>query len=482
MHHHSKGAELVQEHPLLCSLPRFLRKQNGLSGDVVQFLKRQLYFAYPRTLWLKLSVEHADLTIRHSTDFTAVGAALKSWLGINKSIRHLVFDFLEVTILDIEGMASLCEAVLCGPNCPTTARILCSKETRNVLFPRRSPPETQFFEKRDEVFLSLRSISAGATVKIRLPKTLDMPALDNTLLELAGSSQLDHCDALLFDMTEVEEGNFETYSMLAPLVHSLAHERGTLASMVNASAKVQSKLVSYGSLYPMRSYFVHTPQALLQEAVPPEDHSILPLTSFVADDQIHNVCDDHLRVMLKHAVPWFGNVVGTNDRVPLTAHEFKQITILFRSLLQIVFELIENVRQHANGLGYVMMELDPRFGGGLRIYIGDTGIGLAHGISRAYRMNVRSDAKALQMIFHLVEHMQKRRNLPGHLAFGGRGLDRVRATLMNLAGKLTIRTGSAMASYEPINSIEPFGLKVRRYAIDGTHIHISIPTRTKRRP
>lgn len=125
------------------------------------------------------------------------------------------------------------------------------------------------------------------------------------------------------------------------------------------------------------------------------------------------------------------------------------------------------------------MELDPLPDQGLRIYVGDTGIGLASGISKSYGIGNLSHVKAVEMSMTLADQIERRRTLPGPLAFGGRGLEHVGVMLKRLRGTISMQTGHAMAEFAPTKKRKPLNTYKDLYHIQGTHVHIKIPTRWK---
>jgi hypothetical protein len=145
-------------------------------------------------------------------------------------------------------------------------------------------------------------------------------------------------------------------------------------------------------------------------------------------------------------------------------------------LLRVVDELIDNAAHHSGGLGYLMIELNPEPKKGLSIYIGDTGIGLARGIQRSYKERVEGDLEAVGIALRLVDYLPKRRQLRGTSAFGGRGLEHVRILLKRLSATAWIRSGTAMAEFAPRKGQEPIKVYPNLYDVQGTHIHINIPT------
>jgi hypothetical protein len=148
-------------------------------------------------------------------------------------------------------------------------------------------------------------------------------------------------------------------------------------------------------------------------------------------------------------------------------------------LQKIMGELVENVMGHARGVGYLAIELNPEPGKGLHIYVGDTGIGLGSGLKRSYRMKKPSDKEAVCMSMSLGDELGRRRRLAGTMSFGGRGLEHIGVLLRRLNGTISIRSGEAMASFSPKKHKGRKAAKVHSgmYPVQGTHIHIYIPSK-----
>jgi len=321
-------------------------------------------------------------------------------------------------------------------------------------------------------------------------------SLDSALREQAPPSKLNAFDAIELDFSEVTSVDFQAHSMISPMIHSIAHKHGLLATIVNLRrSKVEKDLVNHGSLRVMRSNLVHIPQDYLRQvdwldpdiepasvlqAKPSSDHverSFLSMRTFGADDAspIKQLCARRLHLILNEHACWFGDVSGVS-RGP-TPMQMTRVPGYYEDLMRVVDELIDNAAHWSLGLGYVMIELNPQPHKGLSIYVGDTGIGLARGIRRTYKMRVGSDLQAVKTAMQLADHLPERRRLRGTSAFGGRGLEHVRLVLKRLSATAWIRSGTAMAEFAPHQEREPIKLYPKLYNVLGTHIHINIPSK-----
>jgi hypothetical protein len=150
-------------------------------------------------------------------------------------------------------------------------------------------------------------------------------------------------------------------------------------------------------------------------------------------------------------------------------------------------ELVDNVLYHAGGmgsggireiaLGYISIEVDTLPKEGLHVYVGDTGIGLEKGLARSYEMKPPTEAEAVAMALSLGEKLDQRK--PSEDPRGGRGLEHAGVLLRRLRGRICIRTGGAMAIFAPEKGRKAVKIQSNMYNVQGTHIHIRIPSKWK---
>jgi hypothetical protein len=485
MRNHDVAEGLVQEHPLISGLARFLTRR-GLHKSTVDYLRHRTFFAYPGTLWLRMAVDIREagakeaISYRQSLDPKDTAEALNAWLRKSPAIHNIVFDLLDVTILDVRSMLHLFEATgLDG----TGRYCVCQGELRDILLGQKAIDEKCVFPTERAMLNQLRDVPSTRLCRIQLPKELELMSLDAALLEQAPSLILHNFDAIAFDMSAVSSVSFRAHAMLSPIIHSLAHKHGILATILNPKPKILKDIITHGSLRVMRSYIIQVPQLYLQSNDPVGSESgVVPMKAFGGNElsRVQELFTRRLMQILHYYQWWMGDVSRISKGA--TPRTITNLASVYNSLMNIVNELVDNVAHHANGLGYLMVELNPLPKMGLSIYVGDTGIGLARGISRGYKMKISSNAEAVQMSLQLADYIGKRRRLPGTLAFGGRGLEHVGVMLKRLSGTLWIRSGNAMAAFSPKNGREPFEIHEGLYDIQGTHVHIHIPTQWEALP
>ena len=257
MRTHDQAERPSLGHPLLKSLPEHLKK-TGLPSISVEFLERRLFFAYPRTLWLKIGIDpeaSGEVGIRHSLDFSRLGKTLNSWLKRNPAIRTLVFDLRGVRIFDAQGLLSLYDSAVL----PKTKFILCENEIDEILRAKTSVPPEKLFSSESILLSHLRDVPPQRLCQVLLPKSLELHTLDQALKEQASDLKLRRADAISLDMSNVTTMSFRAHSMISPVIHSLAHSHGILATIQNPRPRIINDMVNHGTLRPMRSYIIQTP-------------------------------------------------------------------------------------------------------------------------------------------------------------------------------------------------------------------------------
>lgn len=471
MHCHNMAEGVVEGHPLTDGLADFLKEQK-LTATWIEFLKKRLFFAYPRTAWFKLDAEHpSDVKLRHEIDVRIAGDALRSWLWRPGGFSHVVFDVRKITILDRQGMLDFFERAS-SPDHPSF--ILASKEVGTQFFARNPSPTTRiFFEERD-LLAFLRNTAQDRQTTISLPHQLSLLSLDETLRAQASDAALDLCDVATFDFSKVRGADFNAISTLAPLLHSMAHKKGVLFAVQNPSPKFSPTLMKYAPLRVVAPYLV----AGREFATASEETATTALAMKCFTDaetlDIQDLCLATFNSLLEPHISWFVAQAGLSTAVAQS--RYHRVADLIKQFRQIVKELVENVSMHAQGLGYLMMDLAPHPGKGLSIFVGDTGVGLAKGIWAAYKFRPRSDVHAVSLVLEMKDRLRFRRKGNSPFVSGGRGLERVANILIKLKGQLSVRSGTALAEFNPAVTLEPLNVHKNLYPIDGTQLHIFLPT------
>jgi hypothetical protein len=239
---------------------------------------------------------------------------------------------------------------------------------------------------------------------VPLPRNLDLFSLDEALKTHASDEKVQNCDVIALDMAAVMKISFEAHCMLSPIIHSLGHRYGILATVLNAKRKVVADIGAHGSLRPMRSNLIQVPQQYLRRIDPLEDKGYkgepVAMRTFTHFEvwQIQDFWLSRLTEMYKYYHAWFIDIgdipeVGTD-----------RLGIILRHLQNIIKELVDNAALHSGGVGYLALEVNtlPEIGG-LGIYIGDTGVGLARGLAKSYNMELPSDVRAVSIAMSLGE-------------------------------------------------------------------------------
>ena len=469
MHTHRCGEAVNDGHPLNTGLVSYLRK-HVVQPSCVNFLANRICFVYPKTLWLRLAADTPDdVRLRQELEVQVVGDLISKWLREISRFPRVVLDLRNVTIVDVGHLRGFLSSLTKGtPNTyylvDTSASIVMSR-LLNL-------SESMIYTDEPKVISAIRQSLAESFATVSFPRRVDVLSMDSVLREQLSRRRMTGCDAVIFDCQHVGAMDFGATAMLTPLVHSLAHKYGVLAKFINIPGRLAKMLERFGALRPISSFLL-SGCAGIDEPVR-SDNRAMPLTAFTSDE-LFNIQVKFLNSfdgMVRDDINWFMRTLGLSKRSrPWTIDKMGNMVVVFR---QLVKELVENVALHAYGIGYAMLELHPVTG--MSIFVGDVGIGLARGISHVYRVRVRGDEQAVSMVMGLKNLMSKRRRPLGALAYGGRGLERVRYILGKLEGTALVRSGTSMALYQPKHASDPTNIYHRLFAMCGTQILINIPS------
>jgi hypothetical protein len=484
MHIHDAAEEVVEKHPLILDLEDRLRDEEFAPADI-SFLCRHVCFAYPRTLWVKWNVdtdkEHAaeDLGLRHSLDPQKTGKFLGSWLAEKLPIKNIVFDLSGVTIFDAEKMGGLFAATTADSD--GAKYYVCSGEMAARLREVPAINADAIFTSERAMLMHLRHVSVSQRCVVPLPECLSLLTLDQALRRCAADAKIRNRDVIAFDFANVKKISFDAHCMFAPIIHSLAHRYGILATVSNVRKKIVADISAHGSLRPMRANLIQVDSPNILRRLDPAEFAGGPFATrtFTAFElwQITAAWMARLEEMKRYYVSWFV-AVGKIPRF-YGQEEIDRMEEAMGDLQNILKELVDNVAAHSEGLGYLAMELNPRPKGGLSIYVGDTGIGLAKGLQRSYKFKTEpTDEEAVFLAMSLGDRLADRQQ-SGNFPLGGRGLEHVGLLLRRLHGTISIRTRSAQATFHPEKIRVADSVRSDLYPVDGTHIHIHIPTKWK---
>lgn len=472
MHEFRTAEEVVRDHPLLSSLRPFLRKA-GCTAAQIKFLERRIAFAYPKTIWIRLSVDEPDeLEVRFTISQNDLGVVLQQWLTKN-SFGRSVFDFRGVTILDLIPLLDFLHAATAGLG----ARYYLCEAALTPLLSQAHVPVGQIRNDESTLMQELRRPDQLRSRVVPLPENVSSRKLDAALLNYAAKVDLEGCDLVVFDMNDVLRIPFDSASLLTPVVTTIAHKSGALTAFTNMRRRIAHELQRLGALRPVFTYLIGA-----AEPAPPglgNWPSTFPMHAFRPDQltAIRSLAQAACQRILETHGSW----LSATSRLPIIPKpvSFELRATLVRSLLRLINELLQNVAQHSQGRGYLMMDLEPAIG--LSVYIGDSGIGLAKPLSKRYALPIRTHLSALRYVLDLKRYRDKRRSVAG-FTFGGRGLENVGQILSDLRGAITIRTGNAVATFSPYKSRAPLESSAHHYSIQGTHYNIFIPTPSKAGP
>jgi hypothetical protein len=473
MIHHNPTGDIVHAHPLL--LEHWKKNKHHIHGSIAETVRGALGFVYPRALYLRFSVLEQCLSLVSQTELeTQLGKFLSESITSESKLHRIVCDCRNAGI----KMRDLAAHLLRRLEIPHPRRIIwasCSSSTKRVSsFHDLEPTSKLLHEIR-------ATIPSSAVREITLPPYLSQNSLFDLLSDSGVEATIRECDVINWNFGAVLNFDSEALSLVSPLVHSLGHSHGILAKISGVSDKLAYRLKRLGFLRPMAGFFLENQADIFSISPTSSDWTTVPMRTFSSAElgDIEHLLYEYVDGLVANDPSWFyekADLTGASSKEYIN-QRVEHVKNLVRRIKQILSELLSNVVQHAKGIGYVMCELDQRTrGSGLSLYIGDTGIGFQKGLAKAYKRCPRSDHKSVAIFLSLIDEQVQRRSLPGVYNTGGRGLARVSTILGALGGKITVRSGSAYALFEPAKGREPQRMRKGDFPIQGTHIHILIPT------
>jgi len=496
MHTHDLAEHPVERHPVILDLEQRLGAKK-FPEPAIRFLRKHILFAYPRTLWVRWSVDVREplaveeIGERHHLDPKKTGRFLSEWLKEKLEIKNIVFDLTDVTIFDSAKLAGLFVATTADAD--GAKYFVCSGEIARSLQSMPGVDAGAIYASEKHMVNHLRDVPSTQRCVVSLPASVDLLSLDRALRRYASDKKIRNRDVVALDLAAVTAISFDAHCMFSPVIHSLGHRYGVLATVCNVSKRISKDIKKHGSLRPMRSHLIQTEQELLWRDEPPISHKkpgnagplALHTFTYFERDEIHKTWMTRLDEMIRYYDEWFASVGGIHKGLgQARADQMVSTTNWLRGTIK---ELVDNVVYHAgsvdkNGkrnvaLGYVAMEVDPLPKEGLHIYVGDTGMGLAAGLARSYEMKPPTDAEAVSMAMSLAEKLDQRKQSED--PWGGRGLEHAGVLLRRLKGRVSIRTGGAMANFAPERGRGALKILSKLYYVQGTHIHIRIPSKWK---
>lgn len=495
MHTHDLAEHPIERHPVILDLEQRL-KALKFPEAAIRFLRKHILFAYPRTLWVRWSVDvrepgaAEEIGGRQSLDPEKTGKFLSEWLKEKHEIKNIIFDLTGVTIFDSEKLAGLFAATTADAD--GAKYYVCSGEIARALEGMPGVDRGAIKSSEKAMIALLRDVPTSQRCIVPLPASVDLLSLDRAFRKHASDKKIRNCDVVALDFRAVTQISFDAHCMLAPIIHALGHRYGILATVCNAKKRIVNDLRKHGSLRPMRSHLIQTPQDHLWRDEPttglakpgrPGPMALHTFTYFERDE-IYKFWANFLEEMIRFYDAWFAVVGGI--RKGLGQEQADRMVDAKNWLKGMIKELVDNVAYHAgtvegNGatrsiaLGYIAMELDPRPSLGLQIYVGDTGIGLAKGLAASYEMTPPTDREAVAMALNLGEKLDDRKESQD--GYGGRGLEHARLMLSRLKGRISIRSRGAMSKFAPAKGRAALKLQSNLYDVQGTHIQIRIPSK-----
>ena len=284
--------------------------------------------------------------------------------------------------------------------------------------------------------------------------------------------------AVLLDLSEVSHTCMWSIGIMSLLCHTLAHSQGVVwrldENRISDSLKRQLTQLKFTKINDLFLW-----SGLPDNIHHRENRNTYGINLFSRDTVTKAVNDfnNYANRLLEYYPDYVNQYVSHTHTF---FHQSKKtVTVrqtIYRRILDVVKELCENAAYHSKGLCYLGAEIYAHH---IHLFIGDCGIGIKNGILSNYNLTgvIHSNTDALNNMFNLAEHCDKRRPQNAYDLGGGEGLKHTLNNIFACSGKFVIRTGKRYASfinpvtkaYKPSKVIDSTG------KIDGTQYMILIP-------
>lgn len=492
-----------KDHPILSKFENFLK---GIAADEIYFrlLSENVIFMYPRIISISFNPYPIDFKdydqkyisdddFRHPyqhkqkirkeyvasiTEYYKFFSYLCEFIKKNKFFPVLIIDLRNANVLYQDFLISIIqEANKNLFNLNFLASEDMSFELRSIL------PNgfKNLFFSFGSFILAIESYMEEEQnlLKLKVPPALTLESLESLLEEITLNEKAKMKFVVELDFENAKTINTFALCLLAIYIRSISPKFGIRWSFINLSlkSKATEKLIELRTCKINLFFFEKRPPQLLVD----RDYSFRSFGLYIFDKNTRHNISYELENFLSSIKNYFFDYLA--ESVSFT-YEFKgrsyqkQKRYLPRItyIQNLIFELIDNIICHANGVGYVAIELSKYL---LHIFIGDNGIGFKHGILKNYKLSteIKDDKDSIKYLFQLDSFNNKRRDVTPSEIGAGYGLKETLYNIYLLNGKFLVRSGNAIGSFvNPVTvSSKPSKIVEYNTFIRGTQYSIMIP-------
>lgn len=328
---------------------------------------------------------------------------------------------------------------------------------------------SQLFELFINNFLS----AENNAMRIKISGTVSLRGIDEACRKI-NTDDISRSFLNIFDFSSASSVSFFSINMLSVLMHSYAHQYGSLSDVAlsNTFKKMKHRFDIF-RFWKINKYFLLNKRHEGDCDIKAFGIYLFNRTTY---SQIVNKFGEWLRNISELYPQYFNRYLDIQYEYKGSSYRDKTFRQTYANIIRhIASELIENAARHSKGVGYFSFYARNSI---LYMFIGDCGVGLANGILANYDLEkcIVNDKRALKILFQLY-HLRKRRKTESILeAGGGEGLISILSNIFNRKGKLFVRTGNIYAAFlNPIMKHKQLKTLESSYYLEGTQFLIALP-------
>ncbi|MFZ3138821.1 MAG: ATP-binding protein [Thermodesulfovibrionales bacterium] len=475
--HRHPDTTVINDHPRLKKVRNLYRKKLKANSEtvkdsmsqIVQFLDRNIGFIYPNILYIAIPFNDATIKLFYGKERLKIIKNLSNEfirIGFNK----LIIDIKNSEILDT-SIIDVLNAFFA--NAFTYKALICDDLAHKYVMPHLHHLNKFFFySPEDAQFDFLRYHGNLLRVHaIALSGDITKNNVEGCFRRL-GISSASYIDLIVLDLNRLRNLDLIASTMLLILCHSFAHKYGVLYKIIMpnyGSAKAEliesrfAKIMEPYMYEPLKSFakVISEREEFTKLRGPrygtiafsPETYSNL-LEIFI--DTFESLMSSRNFLYTRY-IRHFGNRIWQ---------------VLWKNLLSAMKELCDNVKEHANGTGYIAFLISKE--GILQICICDVGIGLEKGLKDNYTFKIKSSDEAIIKALNLKKYMKYRKKDKR----GGYGLNTVKKIVAGFGGEMSIRTGTSVVNFKYNSDDKELvidSVKKGLIRLDGTQFFINVP-------
>lgn len=317
----------------------------------------------------------------------------------------------------------------------------------------------------------------GNKITIKLENHLTLNTIEELLKKYDLDDKLSNKFLIELDFSSIHSIEFFAINLLNVLVYSLSKTYGVLWQIINVynSKRLRALLTDFR---------FQSVNRFLVNIIGGENYKIDASnprrfgTYVFNGDQLHKVVS-YINSYIDDIYYMFPDLLGETTKIKfdLNYNRYRENVVSLPRFLHIkncIIELLENIHEHSHSVGYISAELVNYQ---LKIFIGDSGIGLKSGINNNYDFKeINTACDALSYIYSLDEFSNRRIHDFEYSRGGGFGLKESLKTIFSLKGKVLFRTETCSAAFmnPPSSNKKPSNISACGM-ICGTQYMIIIP-------